>query len=500
MTIRTRLALWFAGLLVSIILIFSAVVFAIMQVSMLSTVDQVLERNATEAIQNIRIVPSGDPEGLQTQVMFRSDSSFQVPGVSIQVWQTHDGGRAIPPLLLRSSNDLLGFDRPLDNESLFVETTLFSTATINGIAGRITTRPFFAGGRQVGVIQVATPVETIERTNEALLIVMAISSAISVVVAMALGMWLSARSLRPINDITEAAARIASTDDLSTRMDWDGPMDELGRLTQVFNRMMGRLESLFKVQQRFVADVSHELRTPLTSIQGNLEIIERYGMDADALEAIKSESERMSRMVSDLLLLARADYGEMKVDLYPLDLDAIGLQVYEQSLILAKNRKLKIVLGEFEPVRIMGNSDRIQQLLLNLIGNALKFTPDDGMITLEIFPQGDDAVIRVRDTGIGISKEDLQHIFDRFFQADDSRTHRFESDGAGLGLSIAQWIVSVHQGAISVDSDIGKGTTFSIQIPRLLPDNGHYSQKHPKVRKVKFGGHHVTQEEHITKN
>lgn len=498
MTIRKRLALWYAGLLTSIILIFSAVVFSIMQVSMLSTVDQVLERNATEMIQNIRIVPFSDPEGLQTQVLFRSDSPFQVPSMSIQVWQTYDGGRSIPPLLLRSSNDLIGFDRPLDSNTLFAEQKVFNTNTINGISGRVTTRPFFAGGRQIGVIQVATPVETIERTNEALLIVMAISTAISVMVAMALGMWLSERSLRPINDITEAAARIANADDLSTRLTWHGPMDELGRLTQVFNRMMGRLESLFKVQQRFVADVSHELRTPLTSIQGNLEIIERYGMDVDALRAIKSESERMSRMVSDLLLLARADYGELKVDLYPLDLDTVGLQVYEQSLILAKNRKLKIILEKFEPVQIIGNSDRIQQLLLNLINNALKFTPDDGTVKLEIFPHGSDAVIRVSDTGIGIAKEDLEHIFDRFFQADDSRTHRFDSDGAGLGLSIAQWIVRVHQGEISVDSAVGEGTTFTVRIPRYIVSS---RQTKPQNQlKTKRGGHHITQQYHISKN
>jgi len=465
MTIRTRLALWYAGLLTGIVLIFSAVVFAVMQVAMLDTIDQVLERSASEAIQNIRVVPFGELGTLRTQVRFRSDTVFQVPGISLQVWQTHDGNNSIQPVLVRSSNDLLGYNNPLDAASIRTTQEIYSSVPINDIPGRVATRPFFAGGRQVGVIQVATPIQTVQQTNEVLLVIMLIASAISVFVAVVLGMWLSARSLRPINKIADAATRIANTDDLSTRLDWDGPMDELGRLAKVFNHMMDRLESLFKVQQRFVADVSHELRTPLTSIQGNLQIIERYGMDMDALDAIRGESERMSRMVNDLLLLARADYGELKVDLYPLDLDHVVLDVYEQSLILAKNRRLKILLGKIEPVRIRGNSDRLRQLLLNLIGNAIKFTPDGGKIIIDVHQEAEKVVLSVQDTGIGISEEDLKHIFDRFFQVDGSRTHRYESDGAGLGLSIARWIVDVHEGKIGVQSTLGEGTKFYVHLP-----------------------------------
>jgi signal transduction histidine kinase len=278
-------------------------------------------------------------------------------------------------------------------------------------------------------------------------------------------MWLSRKALRPIEGITEAASKIAQTDDLSTRLEWDGPMDELGRLTKVFNGMMERLQDLFSVQQRFVADVSHELRTPLTAIRGNLDLIKRYGVDAESLEAIESEAERMSRMVSDLLLLARADYGGLTLELEPLDLDTVVIEAHQQAKILAKDRDLVINIDHFEPVRIEGHADRMKQLLLNLLGNAIKFTPDGGRITLSLRQSGGKAILRVKDTGIGIGAEDIKHIFDRFYQVDKSRFRT--GDSSGLGLAIAKWIVEAHHGTIGVESELGKGSTFIVEIPAV---------------------------------
>src|SRR5690606_4170077 len=156
--------------------------------------------------------------------------------------------------------------------------------------------------------------------------------------------------------IREAAANVANADDLTNRIKWDGPNDELGELTKSFNHMMGRLEEVFKVQQEFIGDVSHELRTPLTSIIGHVEIMGKYGFDKDSLDALYREANRMSRMVNDLLLLTRADSGELAVDLYPLDLDRIVLEVFEQTLGLARERKLNIDVKRIEPVRINGNA------------------------------------------------------------------------------------------------------------------------------------------------
>ena len=171
------------------------------------------------------------------------------------------------------------------------------------------------------VIQAATSFEAVNQASQGLLVIIVIASGAALVGSMILGWMLANRVLKPIADITRSAAQITAADDLKTRLEWNGPADEMGRLISVFNSAMARLEHLFMVQQRFVADVSHELRTPLTAIRGNVELIKRYGMDDKSLEAIDDEVGRMSRMVNDLLLLARADNGELKLNIAPLDLD-----------------------------------------------------------------------------------------------------------------------------------------------------------------------------------
>lgn len=473
MTIRTKLTLWYSGLVALIIIIQSFTVITVSRVSILTTIDQVLQHTATEVRQSINIMPMGDFGSFTNRVIVGSDEIFSAPGTSIQVWQTNDGMGVVNPTLLRASADLRGMDHALDPQAIHSAEAHFSNTLINGVAGRVVTRPFYnsIGNVQIGVIQVASPIHAIEHANSTLLGITIIAATISILISIGLSMWLSKRALKPIEKITAAAASIAEAEDLSTRLSWKGPVDELGRLTNVFNHMMERLEHLFSVQQRFVGDVSHELRTPLTSILGNLEIMDRYGVDKASLEAVHREADRMSRMVNDLLLLARADYGEMKVDFYPLDLDAVALEVYEMSHILAEKRKLRIKLGRFEPVRIHGNTDRLKQLLLNLTSNAIKFTEDGGSITLSVYEDKGNAVLEVEDTGIGISEEDLRRIFDRFFQADNSRVHLSEADGAGLGLSIARWIVDIHHASINVTSKVGEGTRFVIRFP-LLSSNG----------------------------
>lgn len=471
--LRFKLALWYGGLVTVMFIALSLTVLTVSRLAILNTVDSLLERSATEVIQSISVMPVGEFGALSTRVVFRSDSVFNAPGISTQVWQTHNNNMSIDPVLARASNDLDSFNEALAPEQLDAEAVQFESASINGTMARVTTRPFYsAGGQQIGVVQVATSIAPIEQTSNTLLLIVVIGAGISIVIAVLMSMWIAQRTVRPIESITQAAASIATNEDLSTRLNWEGPMDEIGQLSNVFNHMMERLEHLFKVQQRFVGDVSHELRTPLTSILGNLEIMERYGVDADSLDAVHREAARMSRMVNDLLTLARADNGELQVDLMPLELDSIMLDVYEQATILARGRDLRVLLGEIEPAPILGNSDRLKQLLLNLVNNAIKFTEDGGSITLSLTTTEDEARLRVQDTGIGIGPEHLKRIFDRFYQADNSRVHRSEADGAGLGLSIAEWIARAHKGRIEVESTLGVGTTFTLRIPLLPADDG----------------------------
>jgi two-component system, OmpR family, sensor kinase len=464
MTIRKRLALWYSGLLTLLIISFGIAVITVSRVTLLQTVDQVLAGAARNIASIIDTIPLETDASVE--IVYHDEQVFHSPGISIQVWRTHENGEPINPVLERFSG-IMGEDgKPLDSTLVNVHEISFNSNVINGVPERVVALPFHTkDGLPLGQIQIATPLHAIANANDQLLLITAISAAIVIAVSIGLGLWLSRHLLKPIEAVKEAAASVAQAQDLSRRLEWSGAKDELGELSEVFNHMMERLEHLFSVQQRFIGDVSHELRTPLTSIIGNLELMERYGMDKESLDAAQREADRMNRMVNDLLMLTRADVGELQVDLYPIDLDRIVLNVYEQALGLAKKRQLNISLERIEPVHIQGNNDRIHQLLLNLISNAIKFTKDGGKIDISVYPKGEEAIVEVRDTGIGISDADKKHIFDRFFRADAAREHKYENDGAGLGLSIARWIADVHGGTIDVESQLGEGTLFRLHLP-----------------------------------
>jgi two-component system, OmpR family, sensor kinase len=499
MSIRTKLILWYSGLLAIIIVIFGAAVFSVMRWALISTVDRTLDTAIDQVQRNSRawlVAQFGPPESIQVQLP--ELDAFGLSGVLVQVWDLS----TTPATLKDMSSNIAGYPSALDTNALrwISDNTdnnqLYSNITKNGSEWRVVTERIDVWGQPIA-IQIATSSQAIKEATGLLVVVMLWAGALSIMGSMVLGMWLSWRVLQPVKEITNAAESIVATDNLKTRLPWSGPMDELGHMTSVFNRMMERIEHLFSVQQRFVADVSHELRTPLTAIRGNLDLIKRYGMDENSLEAMESEVARMSRLVSDLLLLARADYGEIKMELEPIDLDTVLSEVYREARVLAKDRDLAVKIIDFDPVRVNGNGDRIKQLLLNLVSNALKFTPDGGQITMNLRQEDYDAVLEVSDTGIGISEEDRKRIFDRFFQSDTSRARHTTDDGVGLGLSIAKWIVDSHHGTIEVESTPGEGATFRVKIPALdvKPHVSNRAVTRPRlgiIRRVSPTGQHRT--------
>ncbi|MBZ0277332.1 MAG: HAMP domain-containing histidine kinase [Anaerolineae bacterium] len=476
MTLRLKLILLYAALLTIIIVSFGIMTFAVIRATWIESVDQTLRETANLVINNAVSALVGDFGGPQSvRVILPSLDTFRASGVMVQAWQVNQGEH---PQFVTSSANVRNYDAPFDPAALGSDTPVFSYIfTPNNVELRVLTAPVSVTGHNtiLGNVQVAASLYTINQATDKLALLMFIGGVAGVLISILLGAWLSHQALSPIGAITKAADSITTAKDLLTRLPTKGHKDELGQLTAVLNRMLDRIEHLFSVQHRFVADVSHELRTPLTAIRGNLEIIERYGLDPDSLDAIKSESERMSRLVSDLLLLARADYGGMKLDLMPVDLDSIVTDIYHEGQILVKDRALAIKINRIEPARIMGNPDRLKQLLLNLLSNAIHFTPDGGQITFSLGTTPKDAYLRVADTGIGISPEDQKRIFDRFYQADASRVKQNGHEGTGLGLSIVQWIAEAHNGEVSVQSALGAGTTFTIRIPLMqmppIPDD-----------------------------
>lgn len=484
MTLRHKLIVWYIGLLGVILFIFGASLYGVTRWALINTIDTSLNETAHMVLEGSDVYRQPD-FGAPSEVRMRLPELdlFRAPGMFVQVWEL-GSNRA----LIGQSSNLGEFHHSLDVSTLSAlpeelhgtVPDVFSDSAINNGIYRVLTRTFEYRD-EVFALQVGTSLATVNKASRELLVIIGAGMAVAMLGSVAMALGFSKRALTPIDRVTQAAARIAETDDLKTRLEYHGPMDEIGRMNSVFNQMMDRLENLFHVQQRFVADVSHELRTPLTAIRGNIDLVKRYGADKESLEAIEGEVERMSRLVSDLLLLARADYGGLKLELVPLDLDTTISDVYRTMRVLAKDRSLTVSIRDFEPVRILGDADRLTQLFLNLLGNAFKFTPEGGTITINLRRTVDDAVIEVSDTGIGIAPEDLPRIFDRFYQADPARVRKGE--GSGLGLSIAKWVVEAHGGRIAVSSEVGKGTTFTVHIPHIeeKPVSSHTEVTRPRM-------------------
>jgi len=465
MTIRKRLTLWYAALLITIIVVFGTVTFMVVRLTMVDNLDNTLRESARQVMVNSRLVqiPADDLQP-RVDVQLAPLDVFRASNVYVQAWEV---GADRTEFQGASANLTALGDIPLDPDALGSDAEEnFANVNIRDVELRVLTKPIFVGDQLVGNIQVAGDMATINQALDTLLLIMLISCGISIIGAGGVSMWFSHRALKPIEDITSAASNIAVANDLSTRLAWKGPQDELGKLISVFNHMMSRIEHLFNVQQRFIADMSHELRTPLTSIRGNMEIARRYGMDDASMEAIEIEAGRMSRLVNDLLMLARADYGGIVIEMEPTELESVLVEAFKQGQLLAGHRDLKFELGEIQAVRVNGNSNRIKQLLLNLLSNAINFTEDGGEINVSLTREGDKAVITVQDTGIGIKPEDIKHIFERFYQVDTARVH--SGEGFGLGLSIARWITDAHKGDIQVDSTPNEGTTVRVLLPALL--------------------------------
>lgn len=342
---------------------------------------------------------------------------------------------------------------------------------------RVLTTPVYRNAKLIGYLQVGRLVDSIESFNRFLVIALFVGFA-GASASLFLAVLLTPSSFKPLEDMAAVTRQITNADDLSRRVPNTERTDEIGVLARSFNQLLERLERLFQTQQRLLADVSHELRTPLTAIRGNVDLMRRMGdADPESLEIIQEEIERMTRLVGDLLLLARADAGGLPLEKKKVELDNLLFEVYRQVRLLEKSVDVKVT--EVDQVCIMGDVDRLKQLLLNLIGNAIKYTPDGGMVSVSLSKKNGWAYLSISDTGMGIPAEDLPYIFDRFYRVDKARARGHSGQGqggAGLGLAIAKWIAQAHGGNIDVVSKVGEGTTFTIILPTLIEQTSISSQ------------------------
>jgi signal transduction histidine kinase len=286
-----------------------------------------------------------------------------------------------------------------------------------------------------------------------------------------LGYVLADASLRPLEGMVDEIEAVTDGRSLHRRVAVPESADELARLAFTMNRMLSRLEESFASLHRFTADASHELKTPLMVLRAGVErAMSEPGISVDALrglEEVLQEIHRMSEMVDNLLTLARADEGVGALALGPVDLRDLVGEASETAGILGEEPGITVRTElPAEPVRVAGDASRIRQLLLNLVTNAIKYTPPGGKVSLALVDQGETAAIIVGDDGIGIPAADLPHIFDRFFRVDTARTRTGARPGAGLGLAITKWIAEAHGGSITVQSRVGRGTVFTVSLPK----------------------------------
>src|ERR1043166_6933488 len=325
-------------------------------------------------------------------------------------------------------------------------------------------------GPQFGAILAAANVRTAELGADQLLSTVALVLPFGVAVALLMGSWISRRALGPVDQIITEVREITDGRSLHRRLAEPLVKDELGRLAETLNQMIGRLERSFAALRRFTADASHELKTPLTVLKAAVErALTTPHLPAESLTALEEwmdEINRMTELVDALLTLARADEGLVRLHQEPVDLRALILETEETGELLAEPAGIEVSAdAPVAPVIAPVDGSRIRQLVMNLLTNAVKYTPAGGRVRLWL--ERDDGRVRfgVSDTGIGIAPGDLPHIFDRFWRADSARTRTGERPGVGLGLAICKWIAEAHGGTIEVQSRPGRGTTFSVTLP-----------------------------------
>ncbi|MEO1791967.1 MAG: ATP-binding protein [Cyanobacteria bacterium J06629_19] len=281
------------------------------------------------------------------------------------------------------------------------------------------------------------------------------------------GLFLANRALRPIDQITRMAENVRVSGDLTQRIDYQGAADELERLATMFNEMLESLQRTFDREKRFTADTSHELRTPLTAMKGRLYVTLTQPRTAESyketLEAITQEVERLIRISSDLLILSQLEQQHLNLSLESVDLSYLLAAIVEQIQPTAELQHLQLFTDIAPDLHILGSPDHLIRLFINLLDNAVKYTPEKGKVRLSAQLQGQTMQVIVSDTGIGVPAEHVPYLFERFYQVEKARSSALR--GTGLGLAIVQEIVHRHRGMITVESQVDQGTTFIVTLP-----------------------------------
>jgi heavy metal sensor kinase len=454
--IRLRLTLWYVFLLAIILGGFSAGIYVTLRHSLYANLHDSIEARGNDLLTVVRY--DGDRPTLSGSI------STDSPDLGEQFVRVFD---ASGELTFDNSGEAGAV--PVDRAA--VQKALTGKTDTRGISAggdpfQVRIVPIERDGQVTGALEVGRASGDVADTLRTLLLILGIAYPVTLVVASFGGIFLAGRALSPIDRLTRLARRM-SAEDLSERLNLRLPDDEVGQLARTFDEMIARLDDAFRRQRQFTADASHELRTPLTAIKGQVEVALNRPRNADAyrevLQTVNEEVDRLIRLVGSLLTLARADVGQIPIVAEAVTLPELVGSATEQVQPAAQQQNIELIVTRSPAMTLQADEDLLLQLLLNLLDNAIKYTPAGGRVTVGWTANGRQVELWVRDTGTGIASEHLPHIFDRFYRADKARSRA--EGGAGLGLSICRWIAEAHGGSISVESTPGQGSTFTIRLP-----------------------------------
>lgn len=471
MSIRLRLGLWYAGLLGVVLAAVVIVVYAFLTRREYGAVDHSLATVTEHYQEEIeRGLDAGVPltsampvrrEGGRTELIGTDYTAYGGTSELVANLTVVDAdGRVVLDVACPGAE-------PLAAAPVNATHRPGAFATVDGDGGRLRLfkLPVRSSGAPVGAVQTTVSLAELDGAFGRTRLWLAAAVVGGVAAAAVGGTALAGRALRPVAEVTQAAREIALSRRFGRRLGRVRPRDEVGELARCFDGMLDSLETVYRAQRQFIDDAAHELRAPLTTMTGNIELLERArdlpSWQREAmLSDIRGEAERLARLVGELLLLARADAGQ------PLGRDRVALDdVLVETVRGVRPLADGVELGiaALEPATTFGDRDRIKQLVLILVENALRYTPSGGRVRVGLRGRDGWAMVEVADTGIGIDAAELPRVFDRFYRGDAARSR--DAGGSGLGLAIAKWIAEAHGGWISVESRPGHGTTFTAALP-----------------------------------
>ena len=450
LSLRLRLTLWYTVALVVVLCLGGADVLWIQARLGVRRVDRELETTIATLANVIRA--ELDEKATPAAAAEEARSTVAVPGRAVAIVDANGSvlaatwsGLSLPAEWLRPGRA--------------------AASTVNTPAGtwRLHVSPEIFDGRVMTLV-IASPLEEVRREQREVQQAMMIGIPIALLIALAGGYWLAAVGLRPITDMARQASSLAPTG--REHLAGQDRTDEIGLLAGAFNGLLGRLRAALGTQRQFMADASHELRTPVSIIRTAADVSltkERRTPEEyrETLAIIKSESERLSRLVADMLVLARADAGGYTLRPVDLYLDEIVADCQRAVAVLAAQRGVTVQCGRCPEIAFKGDEDLLRQLVVNVLTNAVQHTPSGGVVTIDLTHSGRDVSIRIVDTGSGIPIEERERIFDRFVQLDAAR----RGLGTGLGLPIARWIAEAHSGSLVLEDSGPEGSRFCVRLP-----------------------------------